>query len=181
MSNLIVTSPQRPYTFPDSFKAVANGDVYVGLVDKDPLILSNQIQVYVVGEDGSETPVSQPIKINSGGLLVYNGQPAKFVVKQNYSMLVRRNGIQVFYEPNMGFSDPEAVASMLISAVFEANGGYSTYPKYPGIGLEIGNESQEIPSGVSLLRVNDNGNVVETSIFNDKTFSQKEHVTVSIS
>lgn len=119
MSNLVVTSPQRPYTFLDKFKAVSNGEVYAGIVDKtdleDP---ANQIQVYVVQEDGTEVPVSQPLKINSGGLLVYSGQPSKFVVKSNYSMLVKQRGKQVFYEPNMAFVDPE-------SAVFYANKGDS--------------------------------------------------------
>ena len=61
-------------------KTVANGKIYIGKIDTDPVNPENQIQVYVENEDGSQVPVSQPIIINAAGYPVYNGQIAKFVM-----------------------------------------------------------------------------------------------------
>ena len=48
------------------FKAVANGKIYIGKIDTDPVNPENQIQVYVRNEDGSHMfCCTQPIIINS--------------------------------------------------------------------------------------------------------------------
>lgn len=84
----LVDSPYSPFTIKNQFKAISNGKVYIGEVDKDPLNPSQQIQVYVVDETGSNVPVSQPIQLNAGGYLVYNGQVSKFITLAPYSMVV---------------------------------------------------------------------------------------------
>lgn len=84
----LVDSPYSPFTIKNQFKAISNGKVYIGEVDKDPLNPSQQIQVYVVDETGSNVPVSQPIQLNAGGYLVYNGQVSKFITLEPYSMVV---------------------------------------------------------------------------------------------
>lgn len=84
----LVDSPYSPFTIKNQFKAIYNGKVYIGEVDKDPLNPSQQIQVYVVNESGTNVPVSQPIALNAGGYLVYNGQVSKFVTLEPYSMVV---------------------------------------------------------------------------------------------
>ncbi len=113
MSDILVTSPYRPFTLPNQFKAVFNGFIYCGTVDAvDPS--NSQVQVYVANEDGSRTPVSQPLRTNAGGLLVYNGQPAKFVTDSNHSILVRDSlGAQIWYAPNMAIADPESLSTIL--------------------------------------------------------------------
>ncbi|MEL3691176.1 phage tailspike protein, partial [Escherichia coli] len=78
-ANVIVSMPSQLFTMARSFKAVANGKIYIGKIDTDPVNPENQIQVYVENEDGSHVPVSQPIIINAAGYPVYNGQIAKFV------------------------------------------------------------------------------------------------------
>ncbi|HBU6131188.1 phage tailspike protein [Enterobacter sp. 168J2] len=88
IQNILVGMPVTPYTLASSFKAIANGTVYIGAKDTDPTVPSNQIQVYVETESGTVIPVSQPLIINSGGYLVYSGQIAKFVVSDEYSMAV---------------------------------------------------------------------------------------------
>lgn len=88
MNQYLVDSPYTPFTIKNQFKAISNGKVYIGEVDKDPLNPSQQIQVYVVDETGSNVPVSQPIQLNAGGYLVYNGQVSKFITLEPYSIVV---------------------------------------------------------------------------------------------
>ncbi|GCT27878.1 phage tailspike protein [Escherichia coli] len=87
-ANVVVSMPSQLFTMARSFKAVANGKIYIGKIDTDPVNPENQIQVYVENEDGSHVPVSQPIIINAAGYPVYNGQIAKFVTVQGHSMAV---------------------------------------------------------------------------------------------
>ncbi|CAM8470354.1 phage head-binding domain-containing protein [Escherichia coli] len=101
-ANVIVSMPSQLFTMARSFKAVANGKIYIGKIDTDPVNTENQIQVYVENEDGSHVPVSQPIIINAAGYPVYNGQIAKFVTVQGHSMAVYdAYGSQQFYFPNV--------------------------------------------------------------------------------
>lgn len=107
-ANVIVSMPSQLFTMARSFKAVANGKIYIGKIDADPVNTENQIQVYVENEDGSHVPVSQPIIINAAGYPVYNGQIAKFVTVQGHSMAVYdAYGAQQFYFPNVLKYDPD--------------------------------------------------------------------------
>ncbi|EFU2617733.1 hypothetical protein HUI30_000686, partial [Escherichia coli] len=107
-ANVIVSMPSQLFTMARSFKAVANGKIYIGKIDTDPVNPENQIQVYVENEDGSHVPVVQPIIINAAGYPVYNGQIAKFVTVQGHSMAVYdAYGTQQFYFPNVLKYDPD--------------------------------------------------------------------------
>ncbi|EBF8131209.1 TPA: phage tailspike protein [Salmonella enterica] len=107
-ANVVVSMPSQLFTMACSFKAVANGKIYIGKIDADPVNHENQIQVYVENEDGSHVPVSQPIIINAAGYPVYNGQIAKFVTVQGHSMAVYdAYGTQQFYFPNVLKYDPD--------------------------------------------------------------------------
>lgn len=107
-ANVVVSMPSQLFTMARSFKAVANGKIYIGKIDTDPVNPENQIQVYIENEDGSHVPVSQPIIINAAGYPVYNGQIAKFVTVQGHSMAVYdAYGAQQFYFPNVLKYDPD--------------------------------------------------------------------------
>ncbi|EFL5813667.1 hypothetical protein AAS08_001493 [Escherichia coli] len=107
-ANVVVSMPSQLFTMARSFKAVANGKIYIGKIDTDPVNPENQIQVYVENEDGSHVPVLQPIIINAAGYPVYNGQIAKFVTVQGHSMAVYdAYGAQQFYFPNVLKYDPD--------------------------------------------------------------------------
>lgn len=107
-ANVIVSMPSQLFTMARSFKAVANGKIYIGKIDTDPVNPENQIQIYVENEDGSHVPVPQPIIINAAGYPVYNGQIAKFVTVQGHSMAVYdAYGAQQFYFPNVLKYDPD--------------------------------------------------------------------------
>ncbi|WP_259283482.1 phage head-binding domain-containing protein [Escherichia coli] len=107
-ANVVVSMPSQLFTMARSFKAVANGKIYIGKIGTDPVNPENQIQVYVENEDGSHVPVSQPIIINAAGYPVYNGQIAKFVTVQGHSMAVYdAYGSQQFYFPNVLKYDPD--------------------------------------------------------------------------
>ncbi|HHU1856809.1 TPA: phage tailspike protein [Escherichia coli] len=113
-ANVVVSMPSQLFTMARSFKAVANGKIYIGKIDTDPVNPENQIQVYVENEDGSHVPVPQPIIINAGGYPVYNGQIAKFVTVQGHSMAVYdAYGAQQFYFPNILKYDPDQLRSEL--------------------------------------------------------------------
>ncbi|HCL5255929.1 TPA: hypothetical protein N2G22_001508 [Salmonella enterica] len=107
-ANVVVSMPSQLFTMARSFKAVANGKIYIGKIDTDPVNPENQIQVYVENEDGSHVTVSQPIIINAAGYPVYNGQIAKFVTVQGHSMAVYdAYGVQQFYFQNVLKYDPD--------------------------------------------------------------------------
>ncbi|HBV0137389.1 TPA: right-handed parallel beta-helix repeat-containing protein [Escherichia coli] len=113
-ANVIVSMPSQLFTMARSFKAVANGKIYIGKIDTDPVNPENQIQVYVENEDGSHVSVSQPIIINAAGYPVYNGQIAKFVTVQGHSMAVYdAYGTQQFYYPNVLKYDPDQLRQEL--------------------------------------------------------------------
>ena len=115
-ANVVVSMPSQLFTMARSFKAVANGKIYIGKIDTDPVNPENQIQVYVENEDGSHVPVSQPIIINAAGYPVYNGQIAKFVTVQGHSMAVYdAYGVQQFYYPNVLKYDPDQLEQRLSS------------------------------------------------------------------
>lgn len=101
--NTVISMPSQLFTMRSSFKAVANGSVYIGEVDTDPTIPTNQIQVYIEQENGTLVPVAQPIKINSAGLLTASGQVQKFVLTNTeYSMTVQNSyGVDEFYFPRV--------------------------------------------------------------------------------
>lgn len=101
--NTVISMPSQLFTMRSSFKAVANGSVYIGEVDADPTIPTNQIQVYIEQENGTIVPVAQPIKINSAGLLTASGQVQKFVLTNTeYSMTVQNSyGVDEFYFPRV--------------------------------------------------------------------------------
>ncbi|WP_374930243.1 phage tailspike protein [Serratia marcescens] len=106
--NVVVSMPSQLFTLARSFKAAANGRIYIGKIDTDPTIPENQIQVYLENEDGSSIPVSQPIIIGPGGYPVYNGQIAKFVTVQGHSMAVYDAfNVQQFYFHNVLKYDPD--------------------------------------------------------------------------
>lgn len=101
--NTVISMPSQLFTMRSSFKAVANGSVYIGEVDTDPTIPTNQIQVYIEQENGTLVPVAQPIKINSAGFLTASGQVQKFVLTNTeYSMTVQNSyGVDEFYFPRV--------------------------------------------------------------------------------
>ncbi|HDW4013201.1 TPA: hypothetical protein RMT69_002282, partial [Escherichia coli] len=127
-ANVIVSMPSQLFTMARSFKAVANGKIYIGKIDTDPVNPENQIQVYMENEDGSHVPVSQPIIINAAGYPVYNGQIAKFVTVQGHSMAVYdAYGAQQFYFPNVLKYDPDQF-SIYAQSVFK----YEVYERLYG-------------------------------------------------
>ncbi|STL29713.1 putative tail spike protein [Escherichia coli] len=136
-ANVVVSMPSQLFTMARSFKAVANGKIYIGKIDTDPVNPENQIQVYVENEDGSHVPVSQPIIINAAGYPVYNGQIAKFVTVQGHSMAVYDSyGTQQFYFPNVLKYDPDQFRSELA-----------------------------LPSGASLIGVQPQGTLAEMQLY----------------
>ncbi|WP_145589137.1 phage head-binding domain-containing protein [Yersinia rochesterensis] len=141
--NVVIGMPSQLFTMPRKFGAVFGGRIYIGLIDTDPTIPSNQIQVYLENEDGSLVPVAQPLLINAGGFPVYNGQIAKFVTVQGHSMAVYDAlNVQQFYFPNVLKYDPDQFRQYL-----DSQGGAVT--------VDMLGE----PTGASLVGVQPQGNL----------------------
>ena len=142
-ANAIVSMPSQLFTMARSFKANANGRIYIGQIDTDPVTVENQIPVYVENEDGSRVEVPQPIMIGPGGLPVHNGQISTFVTAQSHSMaILDARGVQQFYFSNVqgvnwraqgdvrgwgakgdGIHDDSPAIQAAINAVSAAGGG----------------------------------------------------------
>ncbi|WP_350435318.1 phage head-binding domain-containing protein [Pseudocitrobacter faecalis] len=106
-ANVVVTNPRPIFTDSRTFKAVANGRIYIGQIDTDPVNPSNQIPVFIENEDGTLVQISQPLVINNGGKIVYNGQLVKVVTQQGHSMAIYDSyGSQVDYIANILTYDP---------------------------------------------------------------------------
>ncbi|HBQ4285343.1 TPA: phage tail protein [Escherichia coli] len=149
-ANVVVSMPSQLFTMARSFKAVANGKIYIGKIDTDPVNPENQIQVYLENEDGSHVPVSQPIIINAAGYPVYNGQIAKFVTVHGHSMAVYdAYGAQQFYFSNVLKYDPDQLRQDLASQ--------------GGVNLVNGAISQEdlVLQSITKIPSYDNSNVVQ--------------------
>jgi len=117
MPNVVVSMPSQLFTMPNKFASVFNGMIYIGKIDSDPTIISNQIQVYLENEDGSHVPMPQPIRTNAGGYPTYNGKVAKFVTVEGHSMLIQDStGVQQFYFPNVLKYDPDQFSIRLASS-----------------------------------------------------------------
>ncbi|WP_447887276.1 phage head-binding domain-containing protein [Serratia fonticola] len=112
--NVVIGMPSQLFTLARSFKAAANGKIYIGKIDTDPTIPENQIQVYVQNEDDSLVPIAQPIVINTGGYPVYGGQISKFVTVEGHSMAVYDSyNVQQFYFPNVLRYNPDQLDARL--------------------------------------------------------------------
>ncbi|OJB95800.1 phage head-binding domain-containing protein [Yersinia ruckeri] len=128
--NVVVSMPSQLFTMPRKFGAVFNGKIYIGLIDTDPTIPSNQIQVYLQNEDGSLVPMAQPILINAGGYPVYNGQIAKFVTVKGHSMAIYDSlNTQQFYFPNVLRYDPDQLRTEIESSSGSNIVGYVGRPQ----------------------------------------------------
>ena len=127
-ANVVVSNPRPIFTDSRTFRAVANGRIYVGQIDTDPTIPANQVQVYIENEDGTYVPVSQPLIINAAGKIVYNGQLIKAVTVQGHSLAVYdAYNAQVDYIPNVLKYDPDQFKDQLATPTGFGYIGGATY------------------------------------------------------
>lgn len=152
--NVVVSPPNQLFTLARSFKANANGKVYIGEIDTDPTIPGNQMQVYIENEDGTHIPAPQPISINAGGFPVFNGQVSKFVTTKGHSMAIYdAYNVQQFYFPNVLKYDPDQFRQLIESG----DGAYK-------VGFEDKNNKYESTNvGDALTEVMDTFNSLSDS------------------
>lgn len=127
-ANAVIGMPSQLFTLARSFKANANGEIYIGKVNTDPLNAANQIPVFIENQNGSLVRVAQPIIINTGGYPVYNGQIAKFVTLSSYSMAILDAGkVQQFYFPSLALQSPSVATREALRRSY-AESGYNLVP-----------------------------------------------------
>lgn len=163
-SKLAMPSPE--FLRKDRFEPVANGQIFVGKTDTDPLNPANQIPVYAEQEDGSLVQVSQPIRINASGYPVYNGKAAKFITHTAASMKVLdASDVEMWYWPNLFEYDSSQMWAVLASqfgadfvgtpvgTIQEQLNGYVTPWNYIGK-APYANEHQAIQAMLDYAEVN---------------------------
>ncbi|NBA69244.1 hypothetical protein GVK98_19550 [Salmonella enterica subsp. arizonae serovar 41:z4,z23:-] len=162
--NIVVSQPSQLFTLARSFKANADGKIYIGKIDTDPVNPENQIPVYLEREDGTHVQVQQPIVINSAGYPVYNGQIAKFVTVQGHSMAVYdAYGSQQFYYPNVLKYDPDRLRQQLASHA-AGNGDELVAVKQP---IENSKERTVHDWLADIITAKDGANIIADGINND--------------
>ncbi|MCU7179281.1 hypothetical protein J3T23_15660 [Salmonella enterica] len=115
-ANVVVSNPRPIFTDSRTFRAVANGRIYIGKIDTDPVNPENQIPVYIENEDGTHVQVAQPLVTNSAGKIVYNGQLVKIVTVQGHSMAIYdAYGSQVDSISNVLKYDPDQLELRLMN------------------------------------------------------------------
>ncbi|HCM3118739.1 TPA: hypothetical protein N3F57_002405 [Salmonella enterica subsp. enterica serovar Luke] len=115
-ANVVVSNPRPIFTDSRTFRAVANGRIYIGKIDTDPVNPENQIPVYIENEDGTHVQIAQPLVINSAGKIVYNGQLVKIVTVQGHSMAIYdAYGSQVDSISNVLKYDPDQLELRLMN------------------------------------------------------------------
>lgn len=111
-----------PYMYipdPTRGRPVFNGKIYIGEVDTDPRIESNQKAALLVQEDGSRVEAEYPIQINSGGVPTYNGSPVAIDVTGEYAIAIdSKDDQQVYYVARAG-TDAENLTTDLRSVMFD--------------------------------------------------------------
>lgn len=84
-----VGNPYSYYNNRNKTGPLFNGFIYVGEPDLDPTIIVNQKTVTAKQEDGTQVPIPQPIRTNSGGYAVdAGGNLVVLLVDGNYSIRV---------------------------------------------------------------------------------------------
>jgi len=151
---VVISMPAQLFTLANSFSAAKNGRIYIGKVDSDPSIASNQIQVYIQGT-GSVAPVVQPISINAGGYPVSAGQIAKFVTTEAHSLAVYdEQGVRQFYFPNVLKYDPDQLNISLGQADGAGRIGAPDYKNSPSTVLaELGTRDYVVDSVADIANV----------------------------
>lgn len=115
-ANVVVSNPRPIFTDSRTFRALANGRIYIGQIDTDPVNPANQIPVYIENEDGTHVQISQPLIVNAAGKIVYNGQLVKIVTVQGHSMSIYdAYGAQIDYIPNVLKYDPDQFRQIIES------------------------------------------------------------------
>lgn len=98
--NVVRLGPEY-FPSPTNGVPVSLGSIYVGEPDTDPTVVINQKQISVLEENGTITPVAQPILTGAGGVPLYNGSPVTVFVDGDYSLTVLdKLGSQVYYVPS---------------------------------------------------------------------------------
>lgn len=85
----IISMPSNQFRLIDSGRAANSGSLYIGKINTDPTVLSNQLPVTAMKTDGTTSAISQPITLNSNGIPVDSlGNTVTLSVEMHYSVTI---------------------------------------------------------------------------------------------
>lgn len=91
-ADITIFNPFSSYREFEDGDPIAQGQLYFGLVGRDPRVEENRKRVYVIDSDGLATPIPQPVILSAGGVPQYNGNPVYLAVDGSYSFAVTKQG-----------------------------------------------------------------------------------------
>lgn len=108
MANSRIIIPSGYFPDPEIGRPIFNGKIYVGVIDLNPRIASNQLDVTGIQESGAEVSIAQPIRTSQGGVPVDDdGNIVTLLVDGAYSMAIDdRNDNQKYYFANVSSGAP---------------------------------------------------------------------------
>ncbi|HSC53097.1 MAG TPA: phage tailspike protein [Phnomibacter sp.] len=106
MSGGIKIDPtHNPFVLPCRFGAVEYGKIYIGYLNTDPTVSTNQIPVYMIDNKGYAIKVTQPLRTNEAGMLVYVNTPMNFYTYGRYTSLVRNENNEPLYLDTLDYTN----------------------------------------------------------------------------
>lgn len=85
----IISMPSNQFRLIDSGRVANSGSLYIGKINTDPTVLSNQLPVTALKADGTTSSISQPIALDSNGLpMDSSGNVITLSVETHYSLAV---------------------------------------------------------------------------------------------
>jgi len=105
----IVRMPYDYYANPAEGNPLSNGEIYIGKPGEDPTQEIHRLTVNIIQENGTIVPIppaSQPIDLNVGGTVTYNGSPARISVDETYSIaILDSSGAQIYYASSIAVAN----------------------------------------------------------------------------
>lgn len=154
---------------PRSGRPIANGSIYIGVVDEDPTIEANRKTVYLIKEDGSTVTVaaaSQPLKTSAGGVIsgygIVDTGPVQVETDDAYSITIQDSlAVTVCYFPSV-VDQLSITEPFLQSANFYTNDASSVSNAYVVIPPASPLPDELLDNEIIVWRPSDNSSMAST-------------------
>lgn len=108
---------------------LAGGQLYFGIPGRDPLLPENQKIVYALQEDGSSTPLEQPVILSPGGTPIYDDSYVSLAISGSFSFKALSSaGSQVYDVPKIDAINNQGFSGVIAEEARTVQNGQITSP-----------------------------------------------------